>query len=145
MAEPGWLKTISNHAVISREELMEWLQIDKLALRVLLKDEGLPPPRFGGFGKRNAVGELKITARSRWRVGDVRAWLENPARLQAELQTEISAESSNYTRKVRAYGGDGFFTRKRLEQPHIIKRKKDKDGSQHHTEVGPSSGHHPVD
>lgn len=106
MAEPSWLKTISNHAVITKAELLEWLGVTAPQLKVMLRDDGFPPPRFGGFhGKTTSK---RVTHTSRWRVGDVRAWLEGPSRLRKELETEIGAEQSKSTKTLIARGADSM-------------------------------------
>ena len=102
MAEPSWLKTISNHAVITKTELLEWLGVTAAQLKVMLRDDGFPPPRFGGFKSKPA--SERLTSTSRWRGGDVRAWLEGAARLRKELETEIAAEQSNKNKALIARG-----------------------------------------
>lgn len=102
MAEPNWLKTISNHAVINKGELMEWLGVNAEELRMMLTEQGFPPPRFGGF--RSKPTTARITKTSRWRVGDVRAWLEGSERLRRELETEIGAERSAGSKALLARG-----------------------------------------
>lgn len=109
MAEPTWLKTISNHAVIGKGELLEWLGVTAAQLKAMLRDDGFPPPRFGGFHSKPA--SERVTSTSRWRVGDVRAWLEGSARLRKELATEIGAEAGAFVKATRAAGFDGFGRR----------------------------------
>lgn len=95
MNDCEWVTVASNHAVISRDELMEWLGgITSEQLRVLLVRDGLPPPRFGNFtGKTTPPGRLNKSCR--WRVGDVRAWLAGAeSRLTREVATDIGAEQS---------------------------------------------------
>lgn len=102
MTEPSWLKTISNHAVITKAELLEWLGVTGAQLGIMMRDAGFPPPRFGRFYSKSAA--KRITNTCRWRVGDVRAWLEGSARLQKELETEIGAERANTTKALIALG-----------------------------------------
>jgi predicted DNA-binding transcriptional regulator AlpA len=107
MSEPLWLKTISNHAVIKKSELLEWLGVSGPYLRLLITEQGFPPPRFGSFASK--PGSKQITSASRWRVGDVRAWLEgSPKKLQNELQIEIGAERSPHIKALSAAGFDGM-------------------------------------
>ena len=114
MAEPVWLKTISNHAVITRDELLQWLGVDKLQLKSMLKNDGLPPPRFTGINAKQDSGV--ITKCSRWRVGDVRAWLDGGARLKKEIETDIAIEASRHTKTVRENDG-GWFVGKKSSKP----------------------------
>jgi hypothetical protein len=94
--EPGWLKTISNHAVITRDELLEWIKVNPKDLLALVA-AGFPSPRFGS-GKNPS---FKLTSRCRWRVGEVRAWLAQDAqRLSRELQTEVGAEQIPNTKRA---------------------------------------------
>ena len=115
MEEPLWLKTISNHAVIRKEELLQWLGVSSEELRLMSLNDGFPAPRFGGF--RSKPTSTRITSTSRWRVGDVRGWLEGSARLRKELATEIGAERSDWTKRrcavLSAAGLDDFGPRKR--------------------------------
>lgn len=97
MSEPLWLNTISNHAVITRAELLVWLKVKVPELRLMIVDFGFPPPRFGSY--RAVRGTKTTTATCRWRVGDVRAWLEGSRRLEKELATKIAAEA---TQSIRA-------------------------------------------
>ena len=100
MAKPAWLKTISNHAVIGKGELLEWLGVTAAQLKVMLRDDGFPPPRFGGFNSKPT--SERVTSTSRWRVGDVRAWLEGSARLRKELATEIGADRAEWRKRMEA-------------------------------------------
>ena len=107
MSEPLWLKTISNHAVIKKSELLEWLGVGGTYLKLLIKEQGFPPPRFGSFASK--PGSKQITSASRWRVGDVRAWLEgSPKKLQKEIETEIGAERNAGIKALIAAGHSGM-------------------------------------
>lgn len=107
MSEPLWLKTISNHAVIRKSELQDWLGVNSSELLLLVQNQGFPPPRFGAFESK--PGSKRITSASRWRVGDVRAWLEGSTKkIQKELATEIGAERSDGIRALIAAGFDGM-------------------------------------
>ena len=107
MSEPTWLKTISNHAVISRAELLEWLGVTGHQLKALVKHQGFPQPRINNF-KANGVVHDRLTPASRWRVGDVRAWLEGSPRLVKELSTPVGSESSQSIKTLRERGYDGM-------------------------------------
>jgi hypothetical protein len=99
MDEPGWVRVASNHAVITKDELLEWLRIPSRDLKPMLDNQGFPSPRFvGGKSPRSGLPSKVLSSRCRWRVGDVRAWLEGGRRLEAELATEIAAEKSEHNR-----------------------------------------------
>lgn len=86
MSSPNWLDTISDHAVLTKKEVQTWLGVTSPQLLILLK-QGFPAPRFGGY--KPTTGHQKLPMTCRWRVGDVRAWLEAPDRLGAELAKPI--------------------------------------------------------
>jgi hypothetical protein len=89
------MKLASNHAVIKKEELLQWLDVTAQELRILIDEQGLPPPRFGQFRKQ--PNTKRITSTSRWRVGDVRAWLAGSEKaLKRELSTEIGADRADW-------------------------------------------------
>lgn len=86
-----WIKTASNHAVISKQELLEWLDINPAQLKTITDRDGFPQARMGGFGGRPTSN--RITSTSRWRVGDVRAWLaNNVVSFHHEMAQPIAAE-----------------------------------------------------
>jgi hypothetical protein len=91
-----WIKTASNHAVINKAELCQWLSIPARDLLVLVRnDQRFPRPRFGAFRTtQDAKNAQTIPTSCRWRVGDIRAWLEGSARLEKELATEVMADSN---------------------------------------------------
>lgn len=105
MSAPAWVATASRHALITRDELLAWLQIDGAQLRVLYQsDETFPAPRIRGFARLD-----KLTRRCRWRVGDVRAWLagrsqaaEDAARLAHE---EAARDGGSFRRAWRGMDG----------------------------------------
>lgn len=70
---PTWVDTASNDAVITSVELRQWLGIRSVqGFKSMLEiNPDFPKPLFPGRGGRP----------SRWRVGDVRAWMrkEEPA------------------------------------------------------------------
>lgn len=85
---PAWVSTASNHAIINRDELLQWLRLTRQQFWLLsIEHPDFPKPRFGGASK---VGPTKA---SRWRVGDVRAWLAGSQRLiDRETATPVAAE-----------------------------------------------------
>jgi hypothetical protein len=44
--EPAWLRTVSNHAVLTRDEVLQWLQVSAPQLPHLVAHQGFPLPRF---------------------------------------------------------------------------------------------------
>jgi carbamoylphosphate synthase small subunit len=106
MSEPTWLKTISNHAVISRSELLEWLGVDQRQLTLMLRRQGFPRPRISN-SMTGPIGG-RVTSTSRWRVGDVRAWLAQSPALSDEVSTPLGSHSSQSIKTLRAAGYDGM-------------------------------------
>lgn len=100
VSDPTWTGTANPNAVVTRDELLEWLKIKSYELKALCDLQGFPPPRFTGRG----ADARKVTARSRWRVGDVRAWLAARATLRKELATPTAAaeETPERLRERRA-------------------------------------------
>lgn len=95
MNDLDWIRTASNHAVITKSELMQWLGVRNDELRRMVNQERFPRPRFGGFRRTTSCSADWLTTSCRWRVGDVRAWLSgSEARMQFEAHVEIAAEST---------------------------------------------------
>lgn len=95
--KPNWIRTASDHAVISREELREWLQLkSEKQIPLLIDSQGLPKPRFLGKGRQGKGISSYITKNARWRVGDIRAWLSgNELRQRAETTTRVGSTATN--------------------------------------------------
>lgn len=82
---PTWTRTASDAAIISRDEVLQWLGVDVDQLRALTKLKQFPPPRL--LGAHTSTN--KLTSSSRWRVGDVRAWM-NGADIGIELAKPLA-------------------------------------------------------
>ena len=80
--EPKWLATISSNAMITKDEVCGWLRIPAQDFRKLVDKQGFPPPRINKHMKR-------WTNKVRWRVGDIRLWLIDSAKLEQELSKPI--------------------------------------------------------
>lgn len=68
---PTWTRTASDNAMITRDELLLWLDIQARDVAQLIANRGLPRPRRAGIWNTGN----NITKTCQWRVGDVRAWL----------------------------------------------------------------------
>jgi hypothetical protein len=90
-----WVKTASNHAIVTKAELCQWLAMPaRDLLVVMMSDPSFPRPRFGNFrpDPKSKSGQ-KLPSSCRWRVGDIRAWLEGSARIAKEPSTPIAPNS----------------------------------------------------
>lgn len=68
--ELTWVKTASNNAMLSKDEVMAWMKLDATAdLRALIRDQSFPKPKFG------MAVSCRLSSKCRWRVGSIRAWL----------------------------------------------------------------------
>ena len=95
MSELTWVTTASPNAVVSRDELLQWLKVSRKELVVMI-DRGFPKPRFTA-GRESS----RITSRCRWRVGDVRAWIAGrDADVRADRPISVSDETES-ARKQR--------------------------------------------
>lgn len=63
-----WIKTAANNAIITRDEVKQWLRVSTPELRALIAEQGFPQPKYGMSDR--------LTTTARWRVGDVRQWLD---------------------------------------------------------------------
>jgi hypothetical protein len=84
---PTWVRTASNHAMISKAEVCEWLGCRLTDLPGMIERGEIPEPRVGRSGAR-------LGAKCRWRVGDMRAQLAGSPRLAAEIATPIGDPSA---------------------------------------------------
>lgn len=107
MSELTWTCTANPNAVVTRDELLEWLKIARYELKALCDSQGFPPPRFTGRG----ADTKRVTARSRWRVGDVRAWLAARANLQREMSTPTQAAQETPDGRRERLAKDELWTR----------------------------------
>lgn len=101
MAEPTWVGTANPNAVLTRDEVLQWLKISRAELKHLCSTRGFPPPRYGATNPSAA----RMTNRSRWRVGDVRAWLASRETLDQELSTPTAmgdeAQENRHGRRTK--------------------------------------------
>ena len=95
MQEPSWVRVASSNSIISRDELVAWLGVPHGHLHVMIKTQGFPPPRFKALRAIKDKGWLTITCR--WRVGDVRSWLNGAGNLEAELQKPVKKKLHAWT------------------------------------------------
>lgn len=94
MSEADWIRTASQNAVVTRNEVLQWLKITAPHLKRLLEVEGFPAPRFKGRS-----GSSRTTRGCRWRVGDIRAWLEASADLRKELAKPVQDRPDGMNRR----------------------------------------------
>lgn len=112
---PTWTRTASDNAMISRDELLQWLGVESRNLAKLIANRGLPRPRRAGIWHTGKA----ITKTCQWRVGDVRAWLRRgdvEAAVSTPLKPKrpggIELRSSGESKRI-AFGAGSPVTKPR--------------------------------
>ena len=96
---PQWSRTVSDRAIITRAEVLEWVGVKSTDLRPLIDVMGFPPPRMTGI--RNKAGF--ITSTCRWLAGDVRAWLNGSPGVRLKMSTKRPAVRIDRKARTCAY------------------------------------------
>jgi hypothetical protein len=98
-AIPSWVGIASPHAMITKDEVLEWIRITGSELRAMVLGNDFPKPRFGTSSNGH------FTNRTRWRVGDVRAWAAGAEkRLEVELAKPIGESQTSKGAVARKEG-----------------------------------------
>jgi predicted DNA-binding transcriptional regulator AlpA len=95
-----WIKTAANNAVITRDEVLAWVKLGKVDLRKMVLSGQFPSPKFGM--------SARITNTARWRVGDIREWLDG--------HVHRDPENVGTPKRQNAPGFSGFFQHTKSQQ-----------------------------